>query len=378
MMKKIGVIIWSFKYLMLVVGLRFLKGVSAFKVFFLAQDTGYPNIVKKLENKFKILTVHKHAVAFNSATSAMNAAFYAMAANEATRVGTVGLVIPSSYQGARIFGSRICYIDVCPDTLRIDVIDLEEKIKQLDILIVVHYYGYPCDLPAIVKLCDQHNVKLIEDCSHSHGAKVNDEPVGSFGDISVFSLQGAKAVSGGEGGIAVTSDDLFLGKLIEYGHQDKRTYDIPTDYERFSLFGLGHKLRIHPVAAAAALIDLKFLSIKNNLYREVMRRLGSTLRESQNIAIPLTDRNTTPAGYCQGITLICSDNASANALMACLKKASISFFQRNYANNMIENSQSVRNPSYSDIAFSLIVYIDMKQFINPFRFLRLLKILSNQ
>ena len=144
------------------------------------------------------------------------------------------------------------------------------------------------------------------------------------------------------------------------------------------MFGLGHKLRIHPVAAAAALIDLKFLSIKNNLYREVMGRLGSTLRESQNIAIPLTDRNTTPAGYCQGITLICSDNASAKALMACLKKASISFFQRNYANNMIENSQSVRKPSYSDIAFSLIVYIDMKQFINPFRFLRLLKILSNQ
>ena len=109
MMKKIDVIIWSFKYLMLVVGLRFLKGVSAFKVFFLAQDTGYPNIVKKLENKFKILTVHKHAVAFNSATSAMNAAFYAMAANEATRVGTVGLVIPSSYRCQNFWKSNMLY-----------------------------------------------------------------------------------------------------------------------------------------------------------------------------------------------------------------------------------------------------------------------------
>lgn len=378
MMKKIVVIIWSFKYLLLIVFLRFLKGLSAFKVFLLAQDTGYPNIVKKLEIKFKMLTMHKHAVAFNSATSAMNAALYAMAANETTRVGTVGLVIPSSYQGARIFRSQIRYVDVSPDTLRIDVVDLEAKIQQLDILIVVHYYGYPCDLEAIVKLCDQHNVRLIEDCSHAHGAKVNAKPVGSFGDISVFSLQGAKAVSGGEGGISVTSSDHFLGKVIEYGHQDKRTYDIPMDYERFSLFGLGHKLRIHPVAAAAALIDLKFLSIKNNLYREVILQLGSTLSISQNVSIPLTTSNTMPAGYCQGITLICSDNASAKALMGSLKKASISFFQRNYANNMIENSQTAINASYSDIAFNLIIYIDMKQFINPLRLLRLVKVLSNK
>ena len=90
-------------------------------------------------------------------------------------------------------------MNVNPATLCIDVESSKESLLKINILIVVHYFGYVCDMESIKKITEKYNIKLIEDCSHAHGATYQGKPVGSFGDIGIFSLQGAKAVSAGEG-----------------------------------------------------------------------------------------------------------------------------------------------------------------------------------
>ena len=64
-------------------------------------------------------------------------------------------------------------------------------------VVVVHINGHPCDMASIVGICRRHELRLVEDASHAHGAIYSDEKVGGFGDVSVFSLQGAKLTAAG-------------------------------------------------------------------------------------------------------------------------------------------------------------------------------------
>jgi hypothetical protein len=113
------------------------------------------------------------------------------------------------------------------------------------------------------EIAKRHGVALIEDCSHAHGARYRDRHVGSWGDVGCFSLQGPKAVSGGEAGIAVTSDAALFDRMLLLGHygrlksgQAKHTFD--TDH-----LSLGVKYRPHLYAILLALGSLSRLEELN-------------------------------------------------------------------------------------------------------------------
>ena len=62
-------------------------------------------------------------------------------------------------------------------------------------ILIVHPWGYPCNMDEILKIANENDLKLIEDCSHAHGALYDNKKIGSFGDISCFSLQGGKSIA---------------------------------------------------------------------------------------------------------------------------------------------------------------------------------------
>ena len=130
-------------------------------------------------------------------------------------------------------------------------------------LVVTHMWGMPCNMRAIWDILQNHpNVLLIEDCSHAHGAKIDGQLVGTFGDAAAWSLQGQKIISGGEGGITLTKNaELYYRQLI-WGHYNKRCKaEIPSDHplSSFSLTGAGAKNRAHPLAIALAFTQLERL-----------------------------------------------------------------------------------------------------------------------
>lgn len=132
----------------------------------------------------------------------------------------------------------------------------ERRSPKTRAVIVTHMWGVPVrDIEAIAEYCKAEGLYLLEDCSHAHGASINGKPVGSFGDMAAWSLQGQKIITGGEGGILLTDDERLFNRALLHGHYNKRPQrNINSSdpmYEYF-LTGFGLKLRAHPVAIAIA------------------------------------------------------------------------------------------------------------------------------
>ena len=116
------------------------------------QVTAYPATVRKLEERFSSYTGSDHAMMFSNATSAMEAALFSVGANSASLVATSGYVIPSSYCSIVSFSSKIVFIDISEQTLNLDYAILSQLNPKPSILIVVHFYGNPCDMKSIMGL----------------------------------------------------------------------------------------------------------------------------------------------------------------------------------------------------------------------------------
>ncbi len=120
-------------------------------------------------------------------------------------------------------------------------------------IVVTHMWGVPADVIELRRIADTHKLLLLEDSSHAFGATVDGRSVGSFGDAAAMSLQGQKPLTGGEGGVLLTSNDELFYSAIAFGHYNVRCRnEIPNSHplSRIAITGMGLKLRIHPLAAA--------------------------------------------------------------------------------------------------------------------------------
>jgi dTDP-4-amino-4,6-dideoxygalactose transaminase len=159
-----------------------------------------------------------------------------------------------------IKNSNLRPILVEPDikTYNLDIKKIEKKItKNTKAILAVHLYGKPCDMKQLKKICKKYNLFLIEDCAQSHGASINGQITGSFGDMGCFSFYPTKNLGGfGDGG-AITCNNKSLSnklkKIRNYGVSKKYKNDI-----------LGVNSRLDEIQAAFLNIKLKYLNKINN------------------------------------------------------------------------------------------------------------------
>jgi perosamine synthetase len=202
--------------------------------------------IANFEQQFAQLTGSKYALAMNSGTAALHSAYFALGVKPGTEVIVPGYTFFATAAPILQCGGRPVFCDVDPETLVADPDDVERRItSRTRAICVVHLWGNPAPMDRFVEIARRHNLGLVEDCSHAHGALYRNRPVGSWGDIGCFSLQGPKAVSAGEGGIAVTDNPVLFDRMLALGHygrlkagQAKNTFD--TDY-----LSLGLKYRPH-------------------------------------------------------------------------------------------------------------------------------------
>jgi len=114
-------------------------------------------------------------------------------------------------------GLKPVFVDINPETLNIDPVDLEKKISSKSRAVLIqHTFGLPADLDRIQEICQKHNLILIEDCAHSLGATHHGRKVGTFGQASFFSFGRDKVISSVYGGAVVTNDDNLAKKIKEF------------------------------------------------------------------------------------------------------------------------------------------------------------------
>lgn len=164
----------------------------------------------------------QHAVAVNSATSALHIACLALGVSKGDIVWTTPTTFVASANCALYCGATVDFVDIDPRTYNMSVDRLAEKLAEAEkisklpkVVIPVHLCGQPCDMSGINKLSQQYGFKILEDASHAIGGKYQGDPIGNcrFSDITVFSFHPVKIITTGEGGMVVTNNAILAKHL---------------------------------------------------------------------------------------------------------------------------------------------------------------------
>lgn len=255
-----------------------------------------PNITD-FENSVLAHTGAKHAVAVNSATSALHIACLALELGPGDWLWTTPNTFVASANCALYCGAKVDFVDIdpntynlCPKQLEAKLIEAESQGRLPKIVVPVHLSGQPCDMAAIHALGQKYGFKIIEDASHAIGGKYRDEPIGNgrFSDITVFSFHPVKIITTAEGGMALTNDDELatrLGLLRSHGITRDPTLmtqpmDGPWYYQQVAL---GYNYRITDIQAALGVSQMTRLTQYVARRHEIAQRYDTLLAD-----LPLT------------------------------------------------------------------------------------------
>lgn len=206
----------------------------------------------------------KHAIAVNSATSALHIACLALELGPLDWLWTSPITFVASSNCGLYCGAQVDFVDIDPLTYNICIKSLESKLikaKQNNclpkILVAVHLSGQPCDMAAIKLLSNSYGFKVIEDASHAIGADYMNVKVGNcrYSDITVFSFHPVKIITTAEGGLATTNDDELASRmelLRSHGitRDDNRMTHLPDGPWYYQQIALGYNYRMTDMQAA--------------------------------------------------------------------------------------------------------------------------------
>jgi len=220
----------------------------------------------------------RHALAVNSGTGALFTAMSAMGIGPGIEV-----IVPAFMWVATVTAvvqnnaiPVLCEVD---NSLSMDAGDLERKITERTRLIaVVHMAGTPCDMDAIMRVAEKHNIPVLEDCAQCNGGSFNGRKVGTFGKVGIYSLQINKNVTAGEGGLLVTDDDSLYTRLVAaHDLGVPWTENLPDEASEVYIWGQGR--RMGELGGAVANVQLRKLPQVVAHMRASKQRIKDTLGE---------------------------------------------------------------------------------------------------
>lgn len=235
------------------------------------------------------------AVALSSATAALHLALLAMDIGPGDEVIVPSLTFVACANAIRYTGATPVFSDVVSqDDWNICPQDTARKITpKTRAIMVVHYAGYPCPMEPFLKLAEQRDLKIIEDCSHAPLARWNGRPVGTFGEAGCFSFFSNKNMTTGEGGMAI-SRNLAIAERLRI----LRSHGITAStYQRFKghAYGydvaeLGFNYRLDEIRAAIGIQQLRKLPEYNRQRKTHVMRYRQLLAERlPQVGVPFSD-----------------------------------------------------------------------------------------
>lgn len=224
--------------------------------------TGREGVIRELEEQFRSYLGSSYALSCSSGTAALHSAYFGLSVGPGDEV-----LVPAYTYFATVMPLFACnavpvLVDADPETGNLDPEDLVRHVTSRTVAVAVtHNFGVPVEMRPVLDFAKAHGLKVLEDCSHAHGAMCDGRKVGTFGDVAVFSMQSKKLVPAGEGGMLVTSDREVYERATLLGHPRDRSHQevVSEKYRQFAETGFGLKYRIHPFAAALASLQFERL-----------------------------------------------------------------------------------------------------------------------
>jgi len=235
----------------------------------------------------------QHAVAVNSATSALHLACLALGVGKGDVVWTTPITFVASANCALYCGAQVDFVDINPRTLNMSVERLAKKLADAEkngklpkVVIPVHLCGQPCDMANIHSLGQRYGFKIIEDASHAIGGRYRDEPIGNcrYSDITVFSFHPVKMITTGEGGMALTNN-AQLAKHMQLLRSHGITRDsasmthAPDGPWYYQQVDLGFNYRMTDIQAALGLSQMQRMDIFVSKRQAIAQRYDTLLND---------------------------------------------------------------------------------------------------
>lgn len=185
--------------------------------------------IKDFEEAFAAYAGVKHVVACANGTDSMEIILKAWGIGEGDEVIVPAHSWISTSEAVGNVGATPVFVDVETDYFTIDVSLIEQAItSRTKVIIPVHLYGHPADMPAILQLAAKHQLKVMEDCAQAHGATIHGKKVGSFGDAASYSFYPGKNLGAyGDAGCMTTDDDALAEKIrmiANHGQKGKHNH----------------------------------------------------------------------------------------------------------------------------------------------------------
>lgn len=310
----------------------------------------------------------KHALAVNSATSALHIACLALDLGPGDWLWTTPITFVASSNCALYCGAKVDFVDIdprtynlCPNALE-DKLLVAEKVGRLPKIVVpVHLCGQPCDMRAIHALSLRFGFKIIEDASHAIGGKYLSEPIGNcrYSDITVFSFHPVKIITTAEGGMALTNDDRLAERMgLLRSHGITRTpslmtkkMDGPWYYQQVAL---GFNYRMTDLQGALGASQMTRLEQYVARRHELARRYDELLKN-----FPVTTPWQHPDGY-SGLHLYV-----IRLQLVKIRPTHLQVFEAMRAKNIIVNLHYIpvyTQPYYQEMGFTTGEYPEAERY----------------
>ena len=284
-------------------------------------------VTQEFEREFAAYVGARHAIAVTNATAALHLACVASGLGPGDEAILPSLTFVATANAIRYTGATPVFADIEGENdLNISVQEIEECITpRTRAIIVVHYGGYACDMPAILALAREHGLIVIEDAAHAIGSKLNGRMLGTWGQIGCYSFFSNKNMTTGEGGMLVTNDDQLAERLrILRSHgMTSLTWDRHKGHAwSYDVVDLGYNYRIDEIRSALGRVQLKKLSQNNQARREKTALYRRLLEEMcPEVMVPFEDHPGVSA--CHLMPILLPEEVSREEFMNAMKETGI-------------------------------------------------------
>ena len=319
--------------------------------------------VKNFETKFSKFVGSKYAISCNSGTDALLLSLKSLNIGRGDEVITTPFTYFATAETIVLAGAKPVFVDINPHTFNIDHTKIINAItKKTKAVMPVHIFGQMANIIEIKKICKKYNLKLIEDCAQSFGAKESKLYSGTFGDFGCFSFFPTKNLGcAGDGGMIVTNNSQNMHMVKQLRNHGGITRNLHNH--------VGYNSRLDEIQASILMIKLKNINKLNNK-RHKIAKLYKTQIKNNKITTPY-ELNVSGHVYNQFTLMVQNRNKFMKYLskykipygiyypLPIYKQKALKSFNYKYKLNNVEKitKQCISLPIYPELTNDSVKYI---------------------
>lgn len=263
-----------------------------FDVGWLGMGTNTKEFEEHLSKYFELK--NRYLVATNTATSALHLILRAMNIGKNDEVITPSFNCVADQQAIRMAGAKPVMCDILEENLGIDCKKAEEIItEKTKAIIPLHYAGIPCEQEKVYDLAKKYNLRVIEDCCHAIGTKINKKKIGSYGDAAFFSFDAVKTITSVDGGCIIINNKeefekiqhmrlLGMSKDTIERYKNKRAWD-------YDVIDEGYRYHLNNVMAGVGISQIKKINQIISTRQKVCIEYNRSFKNIDGLIIPKSD-----------------------------------------------------------------------------------------